>query len=113
MSNIALSKILGKSRRAEYVSARQMVWYLAHDFSKIKYTKIAKHYNRDHTTIISGAKKMRGNEAVRQVIGDIRAMYPEIFEPVGNSLPKNIENWNVEVVHSLSTSENTDRKNVV
>lgn len=49
--------ILGKSRTASAVRARQAVWWLAREQTSLSYPEIGKLTRRDHTTVIAGVRR--------------------------------------------------------
>ncbi|MFY7842416.1 MAG: DnaA ATPase domain-containing protein [Rhabdochlamydiaceae bacterium] len=55
-------QILGRSKEATLVKARQLCMYLFKEKLEMSYPKIAKFFNKDHSTVISSVKKVKENE---------------------------------------------------
>lgn len=50
--NIELDKLLSRSRKREYVQARQIVCFLCNKYMKIKLMDLGEFFGKDHSTII-------------------------------------------------------------
>lgn len=79
-SNIPLEHIMGPSRDADVVAVRHMLWYILHDHMGHSYPHLARLYDRDHTTVIHGAKKMRGTDAAERVLTEVRRVAPDLIK---------------------------------
>jgi len=57
--NVPATEILGTSRKREQVHARQICWLLCKDVLQMSYEAIAENFQKNHTTIMYGVKKLR------------------------------------------------------
>ncbi len=57
--HIRLSDILGSSRLQSFVRPRHIAMALAHELTSLPLQAIARHFNRDHTTVMSGIERIR------------------------------------------------------
>ena len=93
-SGISLKDIRGKNKSPEYVDARMAIWFIAYKFLGYSYNAIARFYNRDHTTIIHGVKKIRRNKEVsKQIIDGINKVCPEVLHKLTPEEEKKLKNW--------------------
>lgn len=96
MSGISPERLRGKCRKKEYNEARQLIWYVAHDYMMFSYADIGKMYNRDGSTVRESIKWLRElskkNEPsiVTEFLDRIRERRPELLEKV---IFKTVENW--------------------
>lgn len=51
---VSLAGIMGTSRKRHFSLPRQCCWWVIREVSGAKYADIARHFNRDHTTVIHG-----------------------------------------------------------
>lgn len=93
-SNVKINDIRGRSRAHELVAVRQAVWYVAHEYLGYRYSALARIYDRDHTTIIHGVKKIKEDQfgAICLVEG-IRKVCPEVLENPSGEKAKTLKNW--------------------
>jgi chromosomal replication initiator protein len=56
--NITQSQLLSKSRKADYVMARNSVFYLARKHTDFSFQEIGNSLNRSHTTVIKGISSL-------------------------------------------------------
>jgi chromosomal replication initiation ATPase DnaA len=54
-TGIAVEDILGRSRRAEVVAARQVWWWYLRSYGR-GYSEIGRQFDRDHATVLQGVK---------------------------------------------------------
>lgn len=66
------------SRRRECVEARWAVWTYAFDVLGYTYSRIARLYQKDHTTIIHGVDKGRTKGLGKRAERTIKAKYPNL-----------------------------------
>lgn len=59
--NVKVADLVGNSRKKNIVTARHVVMYIMREYSKLQLKDIGSFLgNRDHTTILSGAEKIKG-----------------------------------------------------
>ncbi len=56
---IRLEDIFGKSQSREFVTPRQLAMYLCRQTLKMSFTKIGDYFKRDHSTVMSGIRRVR------------------------------------------------------
>lgn len=56
---IRLEDIFGKSQSREFVTPRQLAMYLCRQSLKMSFTKIGDFFKRDHSTVMSGIRRVR------------------------------------------------------
>jgi chromosomal replication initiator protein len=94
VSGISIANLRSHSRKREYTEARMAVWFLAHDHIRMPYRAVAEIYDRDHTTIIHGANKIRNNKEVNtKLIGGIEKLGPGIFQAEKVAGMRTIDEW--------------------
>ena len=92
-ASVTIQELRSHNRTKEFVEARQAVWFIAKDYLKIPCTRLAAIYERDHTTILYGANKIR-NSAFKDIVLDgVRKEYPELDGAPGKGELKTIEQW--------------------
>ena len=79
-TGVTIDQMRGRNRDAQTSHARHIVWVLAYDYLDFTYPQIAMVYDRDHTTIISGANRLRKEVNIETIVEDIRKEIPEILE---------------------------------
>lgn len=90
-SGISIKEMRNKGRIKSMVDARMGVWYMCHDFLGYSYILLGKIYNRHHTTIMNGVKKIRKDDiAISRIYSGIRKICPEVLERKQKS---SIEDW--------------------
>ena len=57
---ISLDELMSKSRLRKIVDARNTLYYIFHKCYKMTSTEVAKIFNKNHATILSGANKIEG-----------------------------------------------------
>lgn len=68
-------EILGPSRRARFVEARQVAFWLARNHTSLTYENIGEVFsNRDHTTVLHGVQNIEQRMRVDPILSQ-RAMY--------------------------------------
>ncbi len=92
-ANVSIELMHSHRRDRELAEARMAVWFIAHDHLNFSFLKLAAIYQRDHTTIISGVRKMRSKKASEQILEGIRKVCPQVFEIAGPGEPRTVENW--------------------
>jgi chromosomal replication initiator protein len=69
-------ELITAGRRREFVRARQIAFYISRILTNRSYPEIARHYSKDHTTIIHGYEKVRdlceSDEHFRREVETIR-----------------------------------------
>lgn len=91
-ANVTLEQIRSPIRDKQYVEARQAVWYICHEHLGFSYPELAKVYQRDHTTILSGVRKMRNGDVGKRVLEQLQKTRPEIFEE-RKGTARTVDNW--------------------
>lgn len=56
LSGVSVEELLGRSRKAEIVTARQLYWKLLHDELDYSFVRIAQLNERDHSTVSQGVR---------------------------------------------------------
>lgn len=92
-ANVTLEQMRSHQRDKEYAEARMAVWYICHDHLGFSFVELARVYQRDHTTIISGVRKMRSGKASEQILDGIKKAQPELFEQRKKGEARTVENW--------------------
>lgn len=94
-SGVGIAEMRSHLRTRAYVEARQVVWYILHDHIGLSYLEIADIYERNHTTIMHGAKRMkRDKEApIKRVMEQIKAKYPELMQGKRKSSTRTVDKW--------------------
>ena len=57
---ISLDELMSKSRLRKIADARNTLYYIFHKCYKMTSTEVAKMFNKNHATILSGANKIDG-----------------------------------------------------
>lgn len=94
MSGVKVQDIRSRMRDKEYSDARHTVWYIANMHMKYSLKQLSRIYQRDHTTILSGVRKMDQNKFGEQVLESVRKQYPELLEGTFTR-KKAPENWRI------------------
>jgi len=55
---LSKADLFGKSRTKQHAHPRQVAFYLAYRLTKRSTTQIGKYFNRDHTTVMHGERKI-------------------------------------------------------
>ncbi len=54
------TELLSRCRGRRHVVGRQLAMYALRELTPLSYPEIAKIFNRDHTTVIAGVRRVRG-----------------------------------------------------
>jgi chromosomal replication initiation ATPase DnaA len=93
-ANVLPEHIYDRERTPALVDARHAVWYVAHHCLGYSYSRLAKIYQRDHTTVRYGVMRMRKSAASTQILEAIKEYYPEALDRgPGPEEPWTVENW--------------------
>ena len=79
ISGVLVQDIRSRKRDKTYSDARHAVWYVANIEMKYSLKQLARIYQRDHTTVLSGVRKMVENKFGEQVLESIKSRYPELL----------------------------------
>lgn len=83
--------LVGHRRCVRYVRPRQIAYYLCYKHSDMSYSCIAAAFGKDHTTVISGVKRieklMQVDEELRDNIDDLTKWLPWIIAIVKGGQP--------------------------
>lgn len=90
-SGISMASIRSTDRSRPCTNARHAVWYIARVYFKYTLPRIATLYDRDHTTVMSGIRKMKKNKSGETIVGILKSKHPFIFDEVEEI--KNLESW--------------------
>src|SRR3990172_6699449 len=71
-ANVTLEQMRSHCRNKAYAEARMAVWYICHDHLDFGFMTLARVYQRDHTTILSGVRKMRTGKTSKQILDGIK-----------------------------------------
>lgn len=80
---ITVDQLRGNSSnvgRREFAGARQLVWAIARERLQYTYTRIARMYQRDHTTIMFGVQKMSGTREYERICAQVEARWPGLLD---------------------------------
>lgn len=77
-SGVSVSAILGSSKRADIVLARQVAMWLVRDRTDWSYPQIGAMFDRDHTTVMHAVRKIDNalrtrDAAVVDIVGEVTA----------------------------------------
>lgn len=75
-AGIDVGDLYSRDRRQRNSDARCAVWFAAYHIFGYSYPFIGRRYNRDHSTIIHGVNKIRGNEAERRLRQLLKERWP-------------------------------------
>lgn len=93
-ANVLPEHIYDQDRTPAIVDARHAVWFVANECLRVSYSRLARIYSRDHTTIRHGVLRMRNSKASEQILEAIREHYPEALERgPGPEEPRTVEDW--------------------
>lgn len=96
-ANVSIDLIRSRTRDRAIVDARQAIWYVAHEHMGYTYPLLARVYERDHTTIISGVSRLKGSKAAQTVLEGVRQVDPELLEQaVDPGQARTLESWRFE-----------------
>ena len=59
--NVTEEQLRGAVRNKQVVEARWILWYMLRTYGALSYTQIGNMFNKDHSSIISGVKKLNTN----------------------------------------------------
>lgn len=82
---IPVYEALSKSRSQYGVFARQMAWYILKTEAQLSYAAIARAFERDHTTIMYGVKKVAETVPKSERTEAVQAYYSHIHSANSNS----------------------------
>jgi chromosomal replication initiation ATPase DnaA len=72
--------MLGRSRLRKFARPRQIAFLLARELTNASFSKIGRHFGRDHSTIVTGLKSikaaMEANPKVKAHVEECRAAMP-------------------------------------
>jgi chromosomal replication initiation ATPase DnaA len=92
-SGVSVPDMRGHRRDKTYADARHAVWYVANVHLNYSLMELGRCYDRDHTTIMSGVRKMRDNKFGERVVESLKKNCPIAFE--GASEGKMLEKWDL------------------
>ena len=93
-AGITITNIRGKQRHSECVLARMAVWYIAYEYCNYSYKAISRIYDRDHSTIMHGVKKIKDDvHAAKKIFEGVKKVYPEVFEDAKGEEVRGLEHW--------------------
>jgi chromosomal replication initiation ATPase DnaA len=95
MSGVEVPYIRSRMRDKTYSDARHAVWYMANIHMKYSLKQLARIYKRDHTTVLSGVRKMKENKFGENVAMFIKNKHPELLEGKEFTKKKPPENWGI------------------
>lgn len=96
LANVTTEQIHSKARHLAVNDARHAIWYLGHDYLGYSYSYLGNVYNRDHTTVIHGVKKMRLSPKAPVLVAYIKHNSPDdVFNKPGSGEPRTIESWDL------------------
>ena len=79
---ISMEEIMGKSRAKPFVYPRQIAMYLARLHTSLSFPDLARAFNRDHSTIMSGVTKIKASLASKDsnLEYDIKRLEEKLFK---------------------------------
>jgi len=93
-ANVRVEDIRSKRRDREIADARHAIWFVAHDHLGYSYTLLGEIYEKDHTTVLAGVRRMRKAKAKQTIIEGIKKVAPDIFDGKPEpGEPRSIETW--------------------
>lgn len=92
-SGVSIEEMYSKSRMKPLCAARHAVWEYAHTNFGMSYTSLARLYNRDHTTIMNGVRKMLQNPALTKIAEGVEGIDPTLVERGKSQIAKSVQNW--------------------
>jgi chromosomal replication initiation ATPase DnaA len=93
VAGINLGELRGRDRRRPFVEARQAVWLIAHDYLGYSYIALGDIYERDHTTVIAGCRRLREAKADEKVLTVVKKICPEVLTGEISRGARTLENW--------------------
>lgn len=93
-AGITVERLNSKIRERNAADARAAVWFVARDHLNYSFPFLAKLYERDHTTIMSGVKRMRKLKASEKILAGIKKVCPEALQGLpGPDEPRHVDDW--------------------
>ena len=100
---LTVEDLKSESKTKEKVIARQMYFYLADEFSNANFRQIGELINRDHSTVMYAANKIRVHKEIyRHVKKDIDEIIPRIID-----LPIVVQDINLLKIAEINTNLGT------
>ena len=72
----------GRERTRTMADARHAVWLLLYDHVGYSYNDIARIYQRDHTTIAHGVKRIRRTPVHKKILEGIKSVDAKLLDPL-------------------------------
>lgn len=85
----------GRRRDKQYAEARMVVWYVAYNYLGYSYPALGRIYGRDHTTIMSGVRRMSKLPARKDVVDWVRRVCPEAFKKFEHGEARALSDWDL------------------
>lgn len=94
-SGVGIAEMRSHLRTKAYAEARQVVWYILHDHIGLSYLEIAEIYQRNHTTIIHGTRRIRTDraKAAKRVVEAFKKLHPELLEGKSKGSTRTVDKW--------------------
>ena len=92
-ANITVSDLYSKDRTTAIVDARHAVWYIITRHMGYSSAYVGRLYKRDHTTVLSGVKRIENSDMCKIIIKNLKEWYPKALIKMDPARPRSIENW--------------------
>jgi chromosomal replication initiator protein len=94
-SNVGVAEMRSHLRTKAYAEARQVVWFILHDHTGLSFPEIAEIYQRNHTTIMHGCRRIRQDKtkAADRIIAAFRKLHPELLEGRPKGAARTVDKW--------------------
>lgn len=93
-SGVSVEEIRGKSREKTIVDARHAIWFICFEELGFSSGDIGRWYDRDHTSILHGVKRLKRSGYVPKILEGMEQKYPGLVKKItGESNGRSIEHW--------------------
>lgn len=90
-TGVSREKILGRRRTEDVAKARHQVWKMLHE-DGWSFSRIARRFNRDHTTIMHGVKKAEEGAEIQSIKPErLETKTVEVILPRGSSTTEPVQ----------------------
>lgn len=93
-AGVTIAQLNSRNREQDVADARAAVWYILRDHLSYTFSHIGRMYgNRDHTTIISGVRRIRNMKTSEEIVEGVRKVCPEALQGAPTE-SRSMKKWN-------------------
>lgn len=92
-AHVTKEEIMSSNRAREVSDARHAIWYVAHEHCHIPYNTLARLYERDHTTIMHGVRRIRAGKEADRITRALEKHYPVLMANLKKDESIGIGSW--------------------